>query len=288
MIDSFVVARGIVNVQNFVFDSLSLSKFFVQDDDAGASVFRINAPANMAVGDCVIVSGWVGFYNGLTEFQSTGSGNCIASVERTNHVNPPSPTILTCSSPMESFEGMLAEIDNVTIVSGDWPSEGNYSNNLIITDGSGTLELSINKWTNIDGSPEPTGAFNVIGIISQYDTTPPYNSYYEIMPRSTADIHTLSADNPPDAVNVSSFRLLGAYPNPFNSVTQIRYEVGSSKSLDLRIFDLMGREVTTERLSGLTPGEHTYSWIPTGATGLYFVRLDNGTNVQTAKALYLK
>jgi hypothetical protein len=87
---------------------------------------------------------------------------------------------------------------------------------------------------------------------------------------------------------VKDFRLLGAYPNPFNSVTQIRYEVGSTRDLTLRIFDLLGREVSTEKLTGLTPGTHTYAWTATGSTGLYFIRMEGAGTVQTAKMLYLK
>ncbi len=284
---AFVVVNGIVNVDNYTLDSLTLSSFYMQDEDAGVNIFRGTVPANIVAGDCLTVSGWVGYYNGLTELLSSGSGNCIFQVLRTNHVDPPDPALLNTSSFFEAYEGMLAEIDNVTIISGDWPGQGQFAN-LTIQDGQGTMIMRIDDDTNIDGSPEPQGAFNVIGIITQFDNSSPYTDGYQITPRSTADIHPLSADDPHDAASVKDFRLLGAYPNPFNSVTQIRYEVGSADALTLRIFDLMGREVATERLTGLTPGAHTYFWIPTGATGLYFVKLEHGASVQTAKALYLK
>ncbi len=287
LMGSFVVVNGIVNVDNYTLDSLTQSSFFMQDEDAGVNIFRGTVPANIVAGDCLTVSGWVGQYNGLTELLSSGSGNCVFQVLRTNHVDPPAPALLNTSSYFEAYEGMLAEIDNVTIISGDWPGQGQFAN-LTIQDGQGTMIMRIDDDTNIDGSPEPQGAFNVVGIITQYDNTPPHSEGYQITPRSTADIHTLSADNPHDAASAKDFRLLGAYPNPFNSVAQIRYEVGSAKALTLRIFDLLGREVATERLTGLTPGMHTYSWIPIGATGLYFVKLENGANVQTTKVLYLK
>lgn len=289
LLDSaFVIVDGIVTVDNFVFDSTSLSKFFFQDDDAGANVFRIAGPENLIAGDCVTVSAYVHNYNGLLELTGTGTGNCVPSVQRTNHVNPPSPSVITCSSPMENFEGMLVRINGVTIISGSWPAEGQYSNNVMISDGNGTIELSINKWTNIDGSPQPQGTFDVVGIISQYDVTPPYNSYYEILPRSTADIRTLDAGDPTGAVITREFSLLNTYPNPFNSTAQIRYEVGSARQLTLSIYDVLGREVLNTTLTGLTPGAHTYSWTPEGASGLYMLKLEGASDVQFSKLLYLK
>ena len=50
----------------------------------------------------------------------------------------------------------------------------------------------------------------------------------------------------------------------------------------------MGREVAVEKLTNLTPGAHTYTWNATGATGLYFVRLESGSHTQSAKLLYLR
>lgn len=286
-LDTFVVVRGIVNVNNFVFDSTGLSRFYIQDDDAGINIFRGTVPV-IAVGDCVVVSGWVDFYRGLTEIASSGSGNCQFSVEVVDQVTPPSPSVITCSSPFEAFEGMLVRINNVTIVSGTWPTEGNYGD-LVITDGNGTIGLSISKWTNVDGSPQPTGTFSIIGIMTQYDNTSPYDSYHEILPRDTSDIIRGSAvGDPNSAVMAEEFVLSGTYPNPFNSTAQIRFTVGSARELNLAIYDLMGREVVSEKLTGLNPGEHSYTWTPTGATGVYLLRVSGENRTETAKLLYLK
>ena len=286
---TFVVFHGIVNVDNFVIDSVSNTKFFIQDDDAGVQIFRGAVPSSVVAGDCLTVSGWVGFYNGLTEIVSGGAGNCVYNVTRTNHVDPPTPSLITCGSPFEQFEGVLIRINAVHIVSGTWPDSGQYSNNLIISDGQGTIELSINKWTDVDGSPEPQGTFDVVGIISQYDVTAPYNDYYELIPRSTADIITPGAVGDHRAVPITQeFKLASNYPNPFNSSTQIRYEVGSAHELSLAIYDVLGREVLSQKLTGLTPGAHTFSWTPNGATGLYLVRLTGKSGTQSAKLLYLR
>ena len=186
-LDTFVVVRGIVNMDNYVLDSLTLSRFYIQDDDAGINMYRGTVPPNIVAGDCLEVSAWVGFYGGLTELISSGSGSCVYSVERVAHVAPPTPTVITCSSPFEVYEGMLVRINNVSIVSGTWPAEGQYGD-LVITDGNGTVGLYISKWTNVDGSPPPPPTFHIIGVMAQYDPSSPYNTGYEILPRNLCDI----------------------------------------------------------------------------------------------------
>jgi len=286
-LDTFAVVSAIVNVDNYTFDSTGNSRFYIQDDDAGINMYYGNVPANIVAGDCLTVSAWVGFYRGLTELVC-GSGNCIYSCVRTAHVDPPDPALITCSTPFEGYEGMLVRINNVSIVNGDWPTEGNYGD-LTITDGNGTIDLSINKWTNVDGSAEPTQTFDIIGIISQYDVSSPYDSYYEIIPRSTDDvINHSAAGDPAAAVMAEEFALTGSYPNPFNNATKINFMVGAARELNLTIYDVLGREVAREKLTGLTPGAHTYTWSPSSATGVYLLRLSGASRVETAKLLYLK
>jgi hypothetical protein len=287
-LDTFVVVRGIVNVSNYVLDSLTLSRFYMQDDNAGINVFRGIVPPNIVVGDCLIVSGWVDFYCGLTEISNFPTNNCVFSVELVDHAAPPTPTVITGNSPFELFEGMLVRMENVNIVSGTWPAEG-QDTNLVITDGNGFIGLRISRWTNVDGSTPPSPTFHLIGIMNQYDVSSPYDSNYQIIPRSTADIiNVQDAGDPQASLVAQEFVLAGSYPNPFNSTAQIRFTVGSARELDLVIFDVLGREMTHQKLTGLTPGAHTYAWTPSGATGLYLLRLSGESRTETAKLLYLK
>ncbi|MBU0507250.1 T9SS type A sorting domain-containing protein [bacterium] len=284
----FVVVQGIVNVDNYTLDSLTESSFYIQDDDAGCNVFRGNVPVGIMEGDCVEVSGWVGQYNGLTELLSSGSGNCVFSVEVIGSVDTVEPTLVTGASYFESFEGMLVRMNGVSIISGTWPGEGQYAN-LTITDGNGTITLRIDSDTDVDGSPAPPATFDVMGIVTQFDNTSPYTDGYQITPRYPSDILIPDAvGDEPTTVTVRDFRLLESYPNPFNSSVQIRFEVGAVRELSLSVFDVLGREVLSEKLTSLTPGAHDYTWSPTGATGLYLLRLEGAGKVETGKLLYLR
>lgn len=285
---TFVVVRGIVNVDNYTLDSLTLSNFYIQDDDAGCNVFRGTVPANIMEGDCVVVSGWVSKYNGLTEIVGSGSGNCTFSVQIVANVDTVEPVLITSQSFFESFEGMLVRMNNVSIIDGTWPGQGQWAN-LTVSDGNGTIVVRIDSDTDVDGTPAPPATFDIVGILTQFDNSSPYTDGYQITPRYPVDVIRPGAAGDAPAVGMATeFALQSAYPNPFNSTAKINFVVGSARELTLAIYDITGREVLSEKLTGLTPGAHSYAWTPNTATGLYLLRLSGASRVETAKLLYLK
>ncbi|RMG87427.1 MAG: T9SS C-terminal target domain-containing protein [Candidatus Dadabacteria bacterium] len=87
-----------------------------------------------------------------------------------------------------------------------------------------------------------------------------------------------------------SVRLRGAMPNPFNPSTRVRFEVPAGAAVDLRIFDVRGREVA-HPLEGavLACGECAYTWNAGGLpSGVYFVRLAAAGQVATGKITLLR
>ena len=74
------------------------------------------------------------------------------------------------------------------------------------------------------------------------------------------------------------------YPNPFNPVTTISFELPASAHVRLRIFDALGRHITTliDRLE--IAGRHeAYFRATSQASGSYFYRLDTGTTSITRR-----
>ncbi|HEY3295969.1 MAG TPA: T9SS type A sorting domain-containing protein [bacterium] len=77
-----------------------------------------------------------------------------------------------------------------------------------------------------------------------------------------------------------------AYPNPFNGTANISYSIPSPMGGDLRIFDLMGREVEHRHLG---VGTGTVAWQPHTATGIYFAQVAwSGGQTKPVKLMYLK
>ncbi|MBC8204586.1 T9SS type A sorting domain-containing protein [bacterium] len=92
------------------------------------------------------------------------------------------------------------------------------------------------------------------------------------------------ADNTP-----SEYKLLSAYPNPFNSKTVISFELRDAGEVSLIIYDIQGREVQSLVNGHLSSGPHEVVWDAGGlASGVYFVKLETGGLIQTKKMLLLK
>ena len=91
------------------------------------------------------------------------------------------------------------------------------------------------------------------------------------------------ADAPAD------YLLSQCYPNPFNPVTTIIYELPTQGHVTLKVFDVLGREVTTlvDRVEG--PGNKSVQFDASKyASGAYYYRLTAGAFVQTKKLLLLR
>jgi CubicO group peptidase (beta-lactamase class C family) len=79
------------------------------------------------------------------------------------------------------------------------------------------------------------------------------------------------------------------YPNPFNPSTTIKYYLPSRSFVSLKIFDLMGREITTLVSRVMPAGDHSQLWNPIGIpSGIYFYRLNVGNYSETQKLLLIK
>ena len=88
----------------------------------------------------------------------------------------------------------------------------------------------------------------------------------------------------------SQFRLFPVYPNPFNPITTIRFNLVEIQSkVTLHILDITGC-VVDELVSGeLGTGEHELVWGATGqSSGIYFARLQFGSMVQSQKLILIK
>lgn len=93
------------------------------------------------------------------------------------------------------------------------------------------------------------------------------------------------------------FALTQNYPNPFNPTTTIDFQLPTAAFVTLRVFDLLGREVTTLLSQQMPPGNHKSVFVASElASGVYICRLDahqSNTNrpssfTQTRKLLLLR
>ncbi len=65
------------------------------------------------------------------------------------------------------------------------------------------------------------------------------------------------------------------YPNPFNPSTRFVYQLPDTRSVRLRVFDRVGREVAVLENGRRRAGEHTVTWNANGmASGVYVLKLE--------------
>jgi photosystem II stability/assembly factor-like uncharacterized protein len=87
----------------------------------------------------------------------------------------------------------------------------------------------------------------------------------------------------------SRYVLSQNYPNPFNPSTSISFKLSTSSFVSLKIFDLLGREVSTIVSEQLLAGSHVREWNANGMPGgVYFYRLQAGSTTETKKLVLLK
>jgi hypothetical protein len=94
----------------------------------------------------------------------------------------------------------------------------------------------------------------------------------------------------------SAFALDQNYPNPFNPSTTIKFTVpsnvkGQMSKVNITIYDLLGREVSTLVNEDMNPGTYEVTWhAPSVSSGIYFYRMTAGNNsfVDTKKMILTK
>ncbi|MDP8239558.1 MAG: T9SS type A sorting domain-containing protein [Candidatus Hatepunaea meridiana] len=97
----------------------------------------------------------------------------------------------------------------------------------------------------------------------------------------------LSAPEEPNSLR--KFALHEVYPNPFNSVTTLQYDVSQNTNLQLSVYNLNGRLVEILYNDNIKPGSYSLTWnaghLP---SGLYLVRMKTPEGVWMTKTALVK
>jgi len=85
------------------------------------------------------------------------------------------------------------------------------------------------------------------------------------------------------------FNLKQNFPNPFNPVTLIQYDVPNTVNVTLKVYDMLGREVKTLVNDIQSPGSYSVNFDATGlASGVYFYKLVSGSYIDVKRMLLVK
>jgi len=97
------------------------------------------------------------------------------------------------------------------------------------------------------------------------------------------------AENPADGIP-AEFAVMTVFPNPFNGSAVISFELKAESEVELKIYDVGGREIQRLEAGGWGLGKHSVVWDAEGmGSGVYFVRLTvDGGQSKVKKVVVVK
>ena len=102
-------------------------------------------------------------------------------------------------------------------------------------------------------------------------------------------LNKVMSENNEEISVVSDFSLEQNYPNPFNPSTSIKFSVPSSEFVSLRVYDVLGNEVSTLVNEQKAPGNYEVRFDAGNlASGVYIYTLKAGNFTQTRKLMLMK
>ncbi|MDP3683474.1 MAG: T9SS type A sorting domain-containing protein, partial [Ignavibacteria bacterium] len=113
-------------------------------------------------------------------------------------------------------------------------------------------------------------------------------------PGKLNDVYTKTENE--TSILPDEFALYQNYPNPFNPETVISYQLSVFSKVTLKVFDVLGKEITTLVNEEQSAGKYSVKFETTNNTQLtntlpscvYFYQLRAGSFVETKKMLLLR
>jgi hypothetical protein len=84
-------------------------------------------------------------------------------------------------------------------------------------------------------------------------------------------------------------KLYANYPNPFNPMTTLKYDLSAKGHVRLSVFNILGQEVAVLLDAQKEAGSYSIQFNAAQiASGVYFYRMEAGSYAETRKMLLLK
>jgi hypothetical protein len=264
VLDSFGITcalEGVVYGVNLRNTGLQFT--IIDDQNDGIAVFTpMDLGYTVNEGDRVLLKGTIAQFNGLAQMQPV-------EVNLISQQNPLfDPTVVTDLN--ESTESQLIRFTSVSIVDpADWTNSGTGFN-VRVTDGVNTFSMRIDDNVDLYGTDPPTGAFQLTGLGTQFDSSEPYDDGYQIMPRSQADISKIVSNE----VALSNDVHVRIWPNPSNGM--IQFEM-TSDFKRVELFNVLGQKVWLSELPGQghTSTSIDLTQLPMGHYQIVFYTINN-------------
>jgi len=196
---------------------------------------------------------------------------------------------------MDLFSSSYPDINNV-IGPFDFSLSGG-GDQVRIFDNAGVLIDSV-QYDDIDPWPvEPDGNGPTLELINPTLDNLLSESWAASTDNGTPGVQNSTYDNlSSDLISIipENFYLYPSYPNPFNPITTISFDipntvVGTMNASSLHVFNIKGQRIETLINEAMKPGRHNIQWHPTNiSSGVYFLQFKYGEEVITQKITFMK
>ena len=108
------------------------------------------------------------------------------------------------------------------------------------------------------------------------------------------ELHGPVSATPMKKAAPSEFCLYPNYPNPFNPITTISYDLPDDGLVELSVYNMRGEKVTTLMQGDQEAGSYRLNWDGTSqsgemvSSGIYFLRIASGSYSRTSKMVFIR
>lgn len=148
---------------------------------------------------------------------------------------------------------------------------------------------SVQQWYKI-GFTAGQGNSNTSKIYLFADSPEKGNKYYYRLKQIDSDGHYKYSDVISiDLKAIDKFTLLQNYPNPFNPATNIKYSLPTDELVSVKVFDILGNEITTLVNDNQKAGSYTIKFDGSRyASGIYILCFNSGNYNSNIKMILMK
>ena len=233
----------------------------------------------------------------------------------TSFVSPASANILVFSLMIIDNSGgtdtdtVVVTVSNTNLgpVADAGPDQSVGLSEVVTLDGSASVDQDGNietyQWTQLSGS-----AVDLSNPDEQITTfTSPENQNILLFQLMVADdfgdtsmdtVSVVVLDNTAsieeDNITPKTFEVLGNHPNPFNPTTEVSFLLGTPEVVNIKIYNVFGKEQWSSRKNILSPGKYSFVWggktaaQKTVGSGVYYYTITAGSRVLSGKMSLIK
>lgn len=183
-----VAVQGVCTEENF--NSPTQTSAYIQSSSGGMNIFSGSLGSTLVRGNEYIVFGNVIQFSGLTEVTYTAT-SAIFDLGAATAPTAEVVTIAILLANPEAYEGKLVKVVDLSLA----PSENDTWASLAtitLTDGVSNIDARIPVGSTATSAP--FYPVTITGVFSQFDSSSPFDTGYQIMPRDPSDI---LSSNPP-------------------------------------------------------------------------------------------